>query len=133
MELTTYNFNSSSDEIASDRNSLILAKSGNASNGLTLDTGIPLWFEDIDVIGCCEIESEQSQYELTLFTIDRRVSLTRMLPRCAHKQNWDTIVRHKFVHIILTLGQNLITIDSLVQDSFAPEMNRDEIQTPRPT
>jgi len=81
MELMTYNFNSSSDEIASDRNSLILAKSGNASNGLTLDTGIPLWFEDIDVIGCCEIESEQSQYELALFTIDRRVSLTRMRPR----------------------------------------------------
>jgi len=60
IELMTYNFNGSSDEIASDRNSFILAKSRNPSNGLTLNTGIPLRFEDIDVISCCEIESGRS-------------------------------------------------------------------------
>jgi hypothetical protein len=65
IELTTYNFNSSSNEIASDGDSLILAKSGNLSNGLALNTGIPLWFEDIDVIGRCKIKSERSQYGLT--------------------------------------------------------------------
>ena len=75
----TYNFNSSSHEVASHCDRLVLAKPRNSSNCLTFDAWVPLRLEDVYVVCCREIEPCKSQSE----TRNRDISgiQTRMRPR----------------------------------------------------
>lgn len=75
----TYNFNSSSHEVASHCDRLVLAKSRNSSNCLTFDAWVPLRLEDVYVVCCREIEPCKGQSG----TWNRDISgiQTRMRPR----------------------------------------------------
>ena len=58
----TNDFNSTANQVPSHRYCLVLPQAAYPTNRLALNTWIPLWFKNVHVVRCCEVEPVQTQF-----------------------------------------------------------------------